>query len=268
MSRPIPPQTRRRYWQRVPLMGLAAFALLAGLWAGLLRLGWQLPPLSLRLPAQHDPLMVSGFLGTLISLERAVALSQNQGGRRRYYLAPLLARVRRGVTVFDTARSCTPRPEYAGSDGAGVHLCGHLSFAANDRPCRDGGRGTVVAGGQWLWLVGWPIFRVAPWWAGFLILTIAGERLALTRVLLHKKSTRQVFVGVTAVFLVGLLLSLLAFDAGLRLAGVGLIALGIWLMRYDIARRTIRQKVLTASLLPACCQVTSGWSWAVCSGCT
>ena len=56
-------------------MLLAALALLAGLWAGLLRLGWQLPPLSLRLPAQHGPLMVTGFPGTLISPERAVALS-------------------------------------------------------------------------------------------------------------------------------------------------------------------------------------------------
>ena len=91
MKQPVPSQTRRRYRQRAPLMILAALALLAGLWAGLIRLGWQLPPLALQLPAQHGPLMVSGFLGTLISLERAVALSQNQNGRRLYYLAPLLA---------------------------------------------------------------------------------------------------------------------------------------------------------------------------------
>ena len=89
MTQPV--HTQHRYRQRVPLMLLAALALLAGLWAGLIRLGWQLPPLALRLPAQHGPLMVSGFLGTLISLERAVALSQNRGGRRIYYLAPLLA---------------------------------------------------------------------------------------------------------------------------------------------------------------------------------
>jgi hypothetical protein len=35
--------------------------------------------------------MVSGFLGTLISLERAVALSKLQRGRRVYFLVPLLA---------------------------------------------------------------------------------------------------------------------------------------------------------------------------------
>lgn len=57
---------------RFPLMGLGMLALLAALWAGLVRLGWGLPPLRPTLPIAHGPLMVSGFLGTLISLERAV----------------------------------------------------------------------------------------------------------------------------------------------------------------------------------------------------
>lgn len=68
---------------RLPLMALAGAALLAALWAGLARLGWRLPSLQ---PAAHGPLMISGFLGTLISLERAVALQ-----RRWPYLAPLLS---------------------------------------------------------------------------------------------------------------------------------------------------------------------------------
>lgn len=72
-------------------MFLAIGALLSGLWAGLLRIGWPIPPLSPRLLIEHGPLMVSGFLGTLISLERAVALSQVQQGRRVYFLVPLLA---------------------------------------------------------------------------------------------------------------------------------------------------------------------------------
>lgn len=57
----VPPEervVRGRNWQRAPLMLLAALALLAGLWAGLLRLGWQLPPLSLALPTNHGPLMI------------------------------------------------------------------------------------------------------------------------------------------------------------------------------------------------------------------
>jgi hypothetical protein len=74
-----------RQFIRFPLLAIAMTALLAGLWAGLLRLGWDWPRLRPGLPLAHGPLMVSGFLGTLITLERAVAL-----GRRWTYLAPLL----------------------------------------------------------------------------------------------------------------------------------------------------------------------------------
>lgn len=263
MKQPVPPQTRRRYRQRAPLMLLAALALLAGLWAGLIRLGWQLPPLALRLPAQHGPLMVSGFLGTLISLERAVALSQNQGGRRLYYLSPLLAGL--GVlALLVTLPTAVPR---------GLSTLGALGLTFifvviyRLQPTTDHlvmGIGALLwLIGNGLWLTGRPVFQVVPWWAGFLVLTIAGERLELARVLLHKKSTRQAFVVVTAVFLGGLLLTLAAFDAGMRLAGLGLFVLGVWLLRYDIARRTIRQKGLTryvaACLLP-------GYAWLIAGG--
>ena len=61
---------------RVPLMALAMGALLTGVWAGLVRLGWQVPLLAAIPPSAHGPLMVSGFLGTLIGLERAVVLGR------------------------------------------------------------------------------------------------------------------------------------------------------------------------------------------------
>ncbi len=55
-------------YKRLPLLALSILALLAGLWAGLLRLGWSLPPIQPGLYVAHGPLMVCGFLGTLISL--------------------------------------------------------------------------------------------------------------------------------------------------------------------------------------------------------
>src|SRR5512134_1969811 len=54
---------------------LAILALLFALWAGLLRLGWALPSFP-NLSVAHGPLMISGFLGVLIPLERAVAIRQ------------------------------------------------------------------------------------------------------------------------------------------------------------------------------------------------
>lgn len=58
-------------------IGMVSMAL--GTWLGLVRLGW-----NLRLPSPdslilHGPLMVCGFLGTLIGLERAVALGRFWG---------------------------------------------------------------------------------------------------------------------------------------------------------------------------------------------
>lgn len=263
MNRPVPPQTNRRYRQRIPLMALAGFALLAGLWAGLLRLGWQLPPLSLRLPAQHGPLMVAGFLGTLISLERAVALSQNQNGRRHYYLAPLLAGIGASL-LFSSLPSFIPR---------GLNTLGALGLVLmfvviyRLQPTIDHavmGVGALLwLVGNGLWLTGWPIHQITPWWAGFLILTIAGERLEIGRVLLHKERVRHAFLAVTAVFLAGLMLSLATYDGGLRLAGVGLVGIGLWLLRYDIARRTIRQQGLTR-FIAAC--LLPGYLWLITGG--
>jgi len=70
----------------LPFLILAILALLAALWAGLMRLGWLLPALTPALALAHGPLMISGFLGTLIPLERAVAMKQ-----KWMYAPPLLA---------------------------------------------------------------------------------------------------------------------------------------------------------------------------------
>jgi hypothetical protein len=75
---------------RYPLLALALglASLVCGVWAGLLRFGWSLPSGRANLIELHGPLMVCGFLGTVISLERAVALRRALGlprpaGRRR-----------------------------------------------------------------------------------------------------------------------------------------------------------------------------------------
>lgn len=256
-------KTRRRYLQRAPLMALAALALLAGLWAGLLRLGWQLPPLSLGLPANHGPLMVSGFLGTLISLERAVALSQNLGGRRLYYLSPLLAGLG-AMMLFTALPPAVPR---------GLSTLGALGLVLifvviyRLQPTTDhavmGAGALLWLVGNGLWLAGRPLYQVVPWWAGFLVLTIAGERLELARVLLLKQTARLSFIVIASLFGAGLLVSLVNLAAGLGVAGVALIALGAWLLRFDIARRTIRQQGLTR-FIAAC--LLPGYAWLIAGG--
>src|SRR6186713_1561902 len=69
---------------RLALLLLAATCLVAGVAGGLARLGFGVPVPSAA--AFHGAIMTSGFLGTVISLERAVAL-----GSRWAYAAPLAA---------------------------------------------------------------------------------------------------------------------------------------------------------------------------------
>ncbi|MDN5803419.1 MAG: hypothetical protein L0H26_02355, partial [Microlunatus sp.] len=81
---PVPRADRRRApWRRLPFLLAGGIALLAGLDAALLLLGLPAPISTTRLPEVHGILLVVGFVGTLISLERAVALRRPAG-----YLAP------------------------------------------------------------------------------------------------------------------------------------------------------------------------------------
>ena len=64
---------------------MALVTLVAALWAGLVRVGWSLPGAARAPLAAHGPLMVVGFVGTVIGLERAVAL-----GKKWAYAAPLM----------------------------------------------------------------------------------------------------------------------------------------------------------------------------------
>lgn len=55
----------------IAFLFMAILALLAALRAGLMRLGRQLPALTPSLALGRSPLMISGFLGTLITLAKA-----------------------------------------------------------------------------------------------------------------------------------------------------------------------------------------------------
>jgi hypothetical protein len=97
--------------------------------------------------------------------------------------------------------------------------------------------------GNLLWLTGRPIVGLAPWWVGFLVLTIVGERLELAQVILPA-ITRALLLGAVAILIAGLVLSTAAFSGGVQLSGVGLLGLAAWLLRYDVARRSLRRRGL------------------------
>jgi hypothetical protein len=242
---------------RLPLMALVLLGLLAGLWTGLNRMG-ALPPLRPLPPAAHGPLMVSGFLGTLISLERAVALQQ-----RWPYVGPLLSGL--GALAL-LAGLPTPVGALLMTLAGGVLTAVSLIIVRRQTALYTitmGLGAAVWLGGSALWLAGWPLYRVVSWWAGFLVLTIVGERLELSRVLRLGRGSQLAFAAATSLFLGGLALSLFAFAAGVRLASVGLIGLALWLAHYDVARRTVRQQGLTRYIAA---NLLFGYGWLAVSG--
>jgi hypothetical protein len=241
----------------LPIIVLVVIVLLGGLWAALIRIGWRLPNIAPN-AGYHGALMVSGFLGTLVSLERATVLQ-----RKWAYAGPLLA----GLGALTLLIGLPSEIGRAALVLSAAILCVVFVLFLRIRSTVDIVTMSLGAGmwltGNALWLFGQPIYQAVPWWAGFLILTIAGERLELSRVLMHRPISKTIFRISIGLFTIGLITSLLNFDLGLRLSGVGLIALGLWLIRFDVARITIRQTGLTryiaACLLP-------GYAWLAIGG--
>ena len=117
--------------------------------------------------------------------------------------------------------------------------------------------------GSILALAGQPVYRVVYWWAGFLVLTIVGERVELSRLRRLTETSKALFLAVAAIFLAGLALTSIVPDPGVQFTGVGMLALALWLLRYNIARRTVRQKGLTRYI--AVCML-AGYVWLGLSG--
>lgn len=245
---------------RYPLLLTALLTLLAATWAGLLRIGWALPAPG-SLAASHGPLMVSGFLGTLIGLERAVALAQL--GRRWTYIAPILSGL--GAITSLLGLPVGPVLLTAGS----VALIAVFGEIIRRQPASftyTMGFGAVLwAAGNVLWLAGWPIFHVVWWWGGYLALTIAGERLELARLTRFPPRAMSAFFALIGVYVAGLLV--LSFtpleDLGVRIVGAALLLIALWLLRFDIARKTVQRTGLTRFIA---LNLLIGYAWLVVSG--
>lgn len=61
---------------RFPILFLGMVSLIIGILAGIGRLGTLVPQVALQQVAHHGVLMIPAFFGTVIGLERAVAIGQ------------------------------------------------------------------------------------------------------------------------------------------------------------------------------------------------
>ena len=238
----------------LPFLFLAILALLTALWAGLMRLGWRLPALTPSLAMAHGPLMISGFLGTLITLERAVALRQ-----KWMYVPPLLAGLGWLVTVLIPSPPLGPIILILASLG-GVAILVQITR-------RESALHTVTMllgaltwlTGNLLWLFGWQIFQVVFFWQAFLVLTIAGERLELSRVLRPSRNQQRAFGAIVILFLASIVASIFNLQLATRLNGAALLLIALWSIRNDIAWRNLRHKLPLTRYIARC--LALGFVW-------
>jgi hypothetical protein len=113
--------------------------------------------------------------------------------------------------------------------------------------------------GNLLWLLGFPIFKIVYLWMTFLVLTIAGERLELSRVLNPSPLQLTTFRWTAVALGAGALLSLFDLAWGTRLVGLSGLALSLWFVKNDLATRNLRHKQPLTRYIALC--LFSGFLW-------
>lgn len=240
-----------------PVALLLAGVLLSGLGGGLLRAGVALPGLlSAALPvpaaALHAALMIGGFFGSVIGVERAVALKW-----RPAWAAPLASvagawTLLAGAVAAGTWLLVLASAAFVLASGLIVQRqrAAHTALLALAALCWLGGNLRFALGG-------FDDATLAAWFA-FLVLTIAAERLEMARLMRHQPIAQASCFAIVALLLAALPLTALAPRAGGLLYGFALMALAGWLGLYDIARRTVHTLGL-ARYMAVC--LLGGYAW-------
>src|SRR5690554_4007844 len=226
--------------------------------AALLLLGLPAPLTTERLPDIHGVLLVLGFVGTLVAAERAVALRRWWGFSAPIALgagaialvSPAPLRVGQALLLVGTLALLVV---YAA-------LWRRQSSAAIEIQVLGAGTGAGAAG---LWLGGAPVQSSLPWLAAFLVLTIAGERVELSRVDGVSPTQESRALGAAWVLVGAVVAATLWLAVGHVVLGGSLLVLVSWLVRHDVARRTVA--ATGAPRFMAWC-LLGGYAWLTVAG--
>jgi len=176
--------------QKLAILAFAGVSLLACLLGALALLGFPGPGPTAQLAGAHGLLMTMGFLGTVISLERAVALGRTWG-----FVAPVATGLAGPALVVDGPAIVATSLIAVASI---VYLAMYLLFLGMDRALHI----WVQAAGAVGWLLatallqaGRPVGDAVLALAVLLILTVAGERLELARLLVLTPTRRALFLA-------------------------------------------------------------------------
>ena len=245
-----------------PLLALVVFALLGGVAGGLWRVGVPWPASAdLAWPrdaaAFHAALMLGAFLGSVIGIERAVALK-----RRAAFAAPVASAL---------GGLCLLLGQPVVGAWLGVAAASAFVIVSVAIVRRQAAAHTVLLlVGAAAWLAGNLVFAIGPehaaplpLWFAFIITTVAAERLEMTRLMRRGPYAAPLLAAVLALMLIGAAASV-AFPApGGVLFGTALTWLAAWFGRFDVARRTVRTHGLARYMAVA---LLGGYAWLALAG--
>lgn len=243
----------------LPLLAVILGAMVIGILAGLARMGWSVPTVGMERAGMHGPILIAGVFGTLIALERAIAM-RNATGRTwtPADIAPVLGGA--GTLVLLASGATVPALLLLSAGAAGlvaIHLEMLRRHASLDIFTMLLGAGFLLLADV-AWLSGRNVALLTPWWIAFLVLTITGERVELARIRYHGARGRAAFGVAAGIYVMTLLLMVVDAALGARLSGLGLLAVTAWLLRHDVAWLTVRKPGFPR--YSAVCLLT-GYAW-------
>lgn len=219
------------------LKGLWALAVVALLLLSLLgafsRLGWPLPAAIAPLATQHGALMICGFFGTLIGLERWILKRFVLG-----YVSPFLT-ISGSLALFLFSESFAAVCFLL----AAMYQIGAFAWSkqAHHLPTLIQLLGLAVWGGGCLvWALGRGFTDLSLAWIGFLSLTILGSRLdkiqkANTAMARPSRLEYRILLGSMLCFAVGCLLNLMSQELSYQLCGASFLVSALWYLIFDAA---------------------------------
>lgn len=242
-------------WLRRALLVAIAAVVLVAVTSGLARLGFPLPLGALRAGA-HGPLFVVAAFGTVITLERAVAI-----GGRLPLVAPALGAAGGLLQIFGLPGG----PALAVAAAFGLVL---LNLALARRQWASFTALMLLGSfclllGNLGWALGRAVFELIPAWMSFFVLTIVSERLELSRLAPTPTWARRLVLGLGLAHAAAAAAAWLDLASAPRAFGVTMLALGAWQLHFDVARRTLRQPGLPRF---AALGILLGASWLAVSG--
>ena len=228
-------RSKPRVFPRVLILLLAGASLLAGLNFAAVRLGAWAPVDSTELALRHGIIMVFGFLGTAIGLERAVSAQKLWG-----YAAPMLSGAGALLAAFGAPRLVCGTSMSLGM----LTLCGlyglflHRQWAGATTIELAGA--VSALGAIVLWTSGWEVPAIVGFVLMFPVLTIIGERLELARIEFTRPGREHLVLGLVALIVATLPFTLFTPAVAFTVLGFLLAALTLAMFTFDVARKTLR----------------------------